>query len=123
MFHQLQPLLMVLGHRLIEFTSRLFMLPIQALTNNIDANVGRASFGDGLPFLDRLHWTPITGIVLGAASFVGFLLLVRYLQSATRPRLNRSAPRLVATPDLPAADIFVSVAATLIGLALCWATS
>jgi hypothetical protein len=123
MLQQLQLLLVVLGHRLIELAGRLFLVPMRTLMNNI-GEIGRgASFGDGWLVLERLHSTALTGVLVGVAAFVGFLLLVRYLQSATRPRPNRSSPRLLANPDLPAADIFVTVATALIGLAVCWATN
>ncbi len=118
MLHDLQPLL-ALAHRLAESAGRLLSTTVQAIVNSIDEP---ASWSSWYSLLERLHWAPISATVLAAASFTGFLLLVRYLHSANRQRRNPYSPHLPPMPDLSALDIFVSVATALIGLTVCWAT-
>ncbi len=38
--------------------------------NNIGDNVRGVSFGDGWLFLERLQWTPLTGVLVAAAGFM-----------------------------------------------------
>jgi hypothetical protein len=104
-------LLLVLSHRLSQSAWRVFSAPIEIL-NRATEQARWEFLGDPGLVLERIHWSPVTGTLLAALSFVGFLLLVRYLQSANRP-----------SPHLSPADIFVSVATGLIGLAVCWATN
>jgi len=119
MFHDLQHLF-ALAHRLVESCGRLLSMTLQTVAGTNDETARWVSPWDS--GFERLHWAPVTGAVLAAASFVGFLLLVRYLQSSSRRHRDSYAPHLLPRPDLSAADIFVSVATALIGLAVCWAT-
>jgi hypothetical protein len=119
MLHGLQ-LLFVLADRLIESAGRMLSIEVRTITNAIDESAAWTSPWDSL--LDHLHWAPISAVVLATASFAGFLLLVRYLQSANRLRRDSYAPHLLPKPDLSALDIFVSVATALIGLTVCWVT-
>src|SRR5208283_2952819 len=119
MLHHLQPLF-VLAHRLVESAGGLLSITARTIINTIDDTAPSVSHWDSL--LERLHWAPISAAVLAAASFAGFLLLVRYLQSANRRLQDSDLPHPPPKPDLSAFDIFVSVATALIGLAVCWAT-
>jgi hypothetical protein len=117
MLHALQPLLF-LAHRLVESAGRLLSTTTQAIVNTIDEPTVWASPWDGV--FERLHWAPVSAAVLAVASFAGFLLLVRYLQSADGRSRDSYLPRLSLKPDLSAFDIFVSVATALGGLTICW---
>ena len=119
MLHDLQPLF-VLAHRLVESAGRLLSITARTIVDTIDEPAPWASPWDSV--LERLHWAPISAAVLAAASFAGFLLLVRYLHSANRQLRGSYSLHLPPKPDLSALDIFVSVATALIGLTVCWAT-
>jgi hypothetical protein len=118
--HHLQPLF-DLAHRLVESAGRLLSIPVRSVIDSIDESARLASPGDNLIVLGFLHRSPATAVVVAAASFVGFLLLVRYLQSTSRPRRDPYPLYLPPCGDLPASDIFVGVATALIGLTICWA--
>ncbi len=119
MLHDLQPLF-VLAHRLVESAGRQLSIAVRTIINTVDDPASWPSRTDSV--LERLHWAPISAAVLAAASFAGFLLLVRYLQSPTRRPRSSYSPHLPPTPDLSAFDIVVSVATALIGLTVCWVT-
>ncbi len=118
MLHDLQALF-VLAHPLVESAGRQLSIAVRTMINTVD-DPSWPSRTDSV--LERLHWAPVSAAVLAAASFAGFLLLVRYLQSPNRRPLNSDSPHLPPTPDLSAFDIFISVATAVIGLTVCWAT-